>query len=201
VTFLDFLSAFKSFWGAAATAAAAGPIMMWATKLDPPWPPDDVGKIATIFCAVALILAFVMATRLKERAMFVAAITSLVLGLGLVIVYLSLYSLYVEKDSIEYRVGAASPTVTTFRLVVGTEQLHEVRERLSNLELLQNHQFEPETIWTATSLRNTRISLFVSYVLSFTLLTFGAGLLAPLRSIGPTLRRGAARSPNKVGRG
>ena len=58
--FNNFINILKSFWGGAAAVAVAGPLILWGSELDPPWPPGNASRITTLFCATAVILAYAL---------------------------------------------------------------------------------------------------------------------------------------------
>src|SRR5712692_10630124 len=66
MTFASFLKAFKSMWGTAVAAAAAGPVILWISDVQPPWP-TGADKIATLFCAVAMFLAYIVSRALADQ--------------------------------------------------------------------------------------------------------------------------------------
>lgn len=187
----DFFESFKSLWGAAAVAAGAGPLGFWAADLEPPWP-TSVGKVAALFCAVAILIAFFVSPAARDsedggaqkekrsgRAR-VAGIALLVLGALGVIVYLWAFGRYVVQDSIER--GGRTEIIRT---VIGTELrrgMEDVGDSTS-LDLLRDSLYDPEKVWTSESVNTVRQLLAGSFVLSFVLLTFGAALLARVEKV------------------
>jgi multisubunit Na+/H+ antiporter MnhB subunit len=178
----QFLVSFKSVWGGAVVAATAGPLGLWAMDLEPPWPPS-VGKVATLFCAVAVLLAYVVSRSFaprSERAKTVRliAITLLAVGLTAILAYLWAYSHYVVTDSIE-----RSGRTEIIRMIVGSTLRPGIEPgTATQLDLLRDNLYDPEAVWTRQSISTARMILLISFVLSFFMLTFGAALLAPLEN-------------------
>lgn len=173
------LASFKSVWAAAAVAAGAGPLGLWAADLEPPWP-AQVGKVATLFCAIAILIAFFARGSARKGAPSsgarIVGIALLVLGALGVAGYLWAYSRYVVLDSIE-RGGRAE----IVRSVIGSELrpgLEAAARSSTNLELLRDSLYEPEQVWTSESVNAVRLGLAASFVAGFVLLTAGAALLA-----------------------
>ncbi|MBI1686161.1 hypothetical protein [Caulobacter hibisci] len=189
----DYLSSFKSIWAAAAIAAGAGPLGLWAADLEPPWP-TSAGKVATLFCAVAILTTFfanASTDRPDRRRRGLAGVALLVLGSCGVAGYLWLYSQFVVQDSIE--LGGRSEVV---RAIVGSELRPELRaeaEHVTNLDLLRDALYDPEQVWTPRSVNQMRLSLLAAFVLGFVAMTLGAGLLAhhPSAKSGSRAKAGA----------
>lgn len=175
----EHLNSFKSVWAVAALAAGAGPLGFWTAELEPPWPPS-VGKVATLFCAIALIVVFtVRPARGRHQNERRRRAGLVLLGLGVLGItgYLWAYSRYVVVDSVE--TGAGDRTI---RLVVGTQLrpgLAEEAQGTTNLEMLRDRLYEPEQVWTSASVQNTRLGLAALFIAGFVLLTGGSALLAP----------------------
>ncbi|HME44995.1 MAG TPA: hypothetical protein VKF36_18020 [Syntrophorhabdales bacterium] len=188
MTFTHFIKTFRSMWGGAAAAAAAGPVILWVSELDPPWPPNNATKVTTLFCAVALILAYVSSRTLKQvagqtvsrrelikkKSPYIIGSAFLMIGLIFGIAYLWIYSKVVVTDTIHLQ----SRTVV-IRKVVGTDTKAAIAANAtSNIELLQNALYDEEKVWTADSLLNARMSLLTTFIFTFFSLTFGTALLA-----------------------
>ena len=176
----DFFGSFKSVWGGAAVAATAGPLGLWALDLEPPWP-SSAGKVATLFCAVAVLLAYVVSRSITPRSkgakkLRVIAPATLALGLIAIVGYLWAYGRYVVTDSIDR--GGRTEII---RMIAGSELRPGIQAgTATQLDLLRDHLYEPEAVWTPQSISTARMLLLLSFVLSFFMLTFGAALLAPL---------------------
>lgn len=182
----EYFESFKSLWGVAAVAAGAGPLGLWVADLEPPWP-SAAGKVATLFCAIAILIAFFVGPAgsaggrkrkggKKKSGVRYAAIALLVVGSCGVISYLWAYGRYVVTDSVQR--GGRTEII---RMVVGTELRPGLdASQTTKLELLRDNLYDPEEVWTSESVNNTRQLLVVWFVLSFFLLTFGAALLAKL---------------------
>lgn len=183
----DFFSSFKSLWGAAAVAAGAGPLGLWVADLEPPWP-SSVGKVAALFCAVAILVSFFVgpggreadggrasAQQARRRRGRTVGITLLLLGALGVGGYLWAFGRFVVQDAIDR--GGRTEIIRT---VIGTELRPGLGDLAgaTNLDLLRDSLYEPERVWTPESVNTARQLLAVSFVLSFVLLTAGAALLA-----------------------
>lgn len=177
----EYLKSFKSLWSLGVVAAASGPLALTFPELTPPWPTNSA-RIATIFSALAVILALVLGRELathrksapnRDRRVTAVGSACVFIGLAGCFVYLTAYSKYV--------VVVTQPTVQGerhLRFVVGTEKLDPNSSPGTPEGLLQNNMYEPERIWTSESLAHTRLFLFGSFALTFSILTFGLGLLA-----------------------
>jgi hypothetical protein len=176
----QFFGSFKSVWGGAVIAATAGPIGLWAMDLEPPWPPS-VGKVATLFCAVAVLLAYVVSRSFapgskRAKTTRLLAIALLALGLIAILGYLWAYSRYVITESVER--GGRTEIV---RMIAGSQLRPGVKPGdATQLDLLRDNLYDPEAVWTPQSISTVRMMLLSSFVFSFFTLTFGAALLAPL---------------------
>jgi multisubunit Na+/H+ antiporter MnhB subunit len=175
----EFFESFKSVWGGAAVAAAAGPLGLWAMDLEPPWPPS-VGKVATLICTVAVLLAYIVSRSFAPRSKRaqktrLIAMGMLVLGLIAILGYLWAFGRYIVTDSIER--GGRTEIIRT---IVGSELRPGVEPGATPVDLLRDNLYDAEAVWTPQSISTARMALLLSFVLSFFLLTFGAALLATL---------------------
>jgi hypothetical protein len=188
----DFVASFKSVWGAAAVAAGAGPLALWVADLEPPWP-TSAGKVAAMFCAVAILIAFFIgpaerhsetraasARKAQRRKARVAGIALLVAGAIGVAAYLWGFGRYVVQDAIE-RGGR----IEMVRVVIGTELRGDLGDvgSATNLDLLRDSLYDAERVWTSDSVNTVRQLLAASFMLSFVLLSFGAALLSQLEQV------------------
>ncbi len=189
MTFASFLKALKSMWGTAVAAAAAGPVILWISDVEPPWP-TGADKIATLFCAVAVLLAYIVSRALADqhespvgkrrnrgvRLPTIIGATFLILGLLGATGYLWAYSTFVVTDSIEIQ-----SNIKLVHIVVGLHVRQDIQVNgRTNLELLRDHLYVPESVWTQDSLRWARMVLLTTFCSTFFLLTFGAAVLASL---------------------
>jgi hypothetical protein len=190
MTFLKFLKAFRSIWGGAALAAAGGPIILWASELDPPWPPNSASKITTLFCAVAILLSYFINRVLAEKQQLLnskhrfvvkqlsGVIGSIFLVIGLLFggAYLWIYGKFVVTDTIQTK-----NNILIVRKVVGDKVRKGINsETTTNIDLLRDHLYDEEAIWTADSLQKARMSLLVTFSLTFFSITFGTAMLATM---------------------
>lgn len=189
----QFFGSFKSVWGGAVVAATAGPLGLWALDLQPPWP-SSAGRVATLFCTVAILLAYIVSRSLagggkrdagpgskRARKARWIAIAMLSLGLATAIGYLWAYERFVVTDSIER--GGRTEIIRT---IVGSELRQGIDAgSATQLDLLRDNLYDPEAVWTSRSIGNARLMLLTSFVLMFFMLTFGAALIAPLEHAAP----------------
>jgi hypothetical protein len=192
MTFGAFLRSFKSLWGLGAAAAAVGPLTLVASDLEPPWP-AGAGTLATLFCVVAILLAFALRRRMLssasllrgraargsatggDRRLALLGAALLILGLAASLGYLWAYSTFVVTET---RINGAREQ--SLRFVVGGELRSDVADvGKSKHDLLLDYASDPEAVWTAESLRSARLFLLTAFLLTFFLLTFGAALLTP----------------------
>lgn len=188
MTFSHFIKRFKSMWGGAVIAATAGPAILWLSGLDPPWPPGSASKIATLFCAVAAIMAYTMGNALadkklkilKEYSFFrrqshgIVGTAFLITGLVMGIAYLWIYSSVVVADTVQIQ----SKNVIV-RKVVGKETRNGIHaEGKTKLDLLRDHLYEEDRVWTAGSLKAARMTLLGTFLITFFSITFGTAILA-----------------------
>ena len=192
----EILRSYRSWWGLAVICAIAGPLLLWMPNLQPPWP-EGSHVIAAVLAIVAGILSILIAryflsNRSKparaRRPMFAlgigaaAAVTGLVCG----VYYLILFNRHVIVDS-----QTINGEERQIRIVIGAE----LRGDLDNpgerpLQLLQEHGYEPERIWTRASIVSARLLIFGDFVAAFVFLTTGLALLATISS-GRAQARGA----------
>ena len=184
----DWAKSFKSMWGAGVLVATAGPLGLLVPDLYPPWPEHSY-VIGIIFAAVAAIVSFTVGLGyarkpgIMRNARSIVALTCIVFGLASLIWYFLTYSTLVVVET--QMVGTEQHQL---RFVVGTEIRPDVDQTsgVNDLELLRDNEYTPERIWTSQSLQRSRFLLLLTFVASFSLLTFGMGLLAT-RS-GPSTR-------------
>lgn len=74
----------KSAWGVVTAAAVAGPLPLWTSDLQPPWPSGST-VVATTVCATAIWLAFRLKSMGRRQSVpkilgFADLIVGLVLG-------------------------------------------------------------------------------------------------------------------------
>jgi hypothetical protein len=185
MTFKQFSDNFKSLWGIATALTAAGPLALWSGSLQPLWP-ANAGLVAALFCAVALVIAFELGDHLaaaplrskreNDRGGLVLILGSTALGLGLIatVVYVEQYGKYIVTETQPTTAGDRQ-----IRFIIGSEKQPSLTEpNRPDRILLREHLYQADEIWTSESIRNARFSLFVSFVLAFSLLTFGIGLFA-----------------------
>lgn len=198
----DFTKSFKTIWGAGVLLATAGPLGLFVPDLSPPWP-DNSHIIGVIFCAVAAVVSFTVgvgyAQRPRSKSKFQAAIATgcLLLGLASLLGYFLAYSTRVVVET-----QVVGKEQRQLRFVVGTERRADADKTgtQDDLELLRDNQYSPEKIWTLESVRYSRVLLLSTFVTSFSLLTFGMGLLATRSAIsGPRSPRNLkATSPRET---
>jgi hypothetical protein len=188
MTFSQFIKLFKSMWGGAVIAATAGPSVLWLSGLDPPWPPGSASKIATLFCAVAAIMAYALGNALsdnklkifknnsflKRQSHGIVGTVFLMVGLIMGIAYLWTYSSVVVADTIQIQ----SKNVVV-RKVVGDEIRDGViTDGKTKLDLLRDHLYEEDRVWTPESLKAARMTLLTTFLTTFVCITFGTAILA-----------------------
>jgi len=188
MTFSHFIKQFKSMWGGAVIAATSGPAILWLSGLDPPWPPGGASKIATLFCAVAAIMAYALGNTLvdknpkiskkysflKKQSHRIVGTAFLTIGLAMGIAYLWIYSSVVLADTIQIQ----SKNVIV-RKVVGNEIRNGIHaEGKTKLDLLRDHLYEEDRVWTADSLKAARMTLLGTFLITFFSITFGTAILA-----------------------
>lgn len=180
MTIGDFAKAFKTLWGAGVAVAVAGPLGLFVPDLYPPWP-ENSHIIGVLFCAVAAVVSLTLGVGYAQRPenkqtlQTAVAIVCLVIGLASLLAYFMANSTRVVEE--QQMVGKKAHQL---RFVVGTQLRSDVDQTMGSdaRELLRDNQYDPEKIWTAESLRNSRFLLLITFVTAFAMLTFGMGLLA-----------------------
>jgi len=184
----DFLKAFKSIWGGLAAAAAAGPLLVWGGGLQPPWP-DSAAGITSVFCAVSILVGYALSRLLTTprndsravRRLILVGVVCLLSGLAGAATYLWAYSSRVVSETV-----VVKGSETTARFVIGTELLPGLpNTKVPDIERLRDHRYEPAAVWTAASLRASRLLLLASFLATFFLLTLGSSLLAQFDGAAP----------------
>ena len=197
----DYLQSYRSLWGIGIVLAVTGPLALWVPDLQPPWP-EGSQMIAAVFCVVVAILSVSIAhyflgqpaaSRSRSArtrplmALWIGA-AAIVIGLACGVYYLVVFNRYVVVD-LQTVAGETRP----IRIVIGTElrgDLENTRER--PLQLLQEHGYDAEGVWTRDSILNARFLVFASFVAAFVFLTAGLAVLAtitPRRSTGRTVKK------------
>jgi hypothetical protein len=179
----DFAKSLKIAWGGISVALAAGPLAALGPELHPPWPVGSAA-IAMILSATALFLAFARyrlsakrqsAQRHARRKILIEGAAAMSIGVVLLVAYLSLFSAFVIEER-RPREGAEEESV---RFVIGTTRLpHVAEEKLSDLDLLRDHLYEPESVWTRSSLTSVRTLLMATFGLAFAGLSYGSALIS-----------------------
>ena len=174
----DWAKSFKSIWGAGVLIATAGPLGLLVPDLYPPWPEYSY-LVAVIFCAVVSIVSFTVGLayahqpRSQRKLQTLLASACLLLGLTSLIWYFSAYSTRVVVET--QVVGTEQHQL---RFVVGTDMRADMDKTSDHLELLRDNQYNPERVWTPESLRFSRLLLLITFLVAFSMLTLGMGLLA-----------------------
>lgn len=201
-----FARQYRAVWSLGAVFGLAGPLAMWRASLDPPWP-SEARWVAVLMCGVTAVMAYLAAqssgtrgatgkhaqeTR-RKRARIAAG--ALLLGMLTSLAYLYQLGLSVVEETQPSAEGDRH-----IRVVAGSERMPELRDdRRSDLDVLRDHLYRPEEVWTATSLLRSRMSLLALYVLAFCLLTLGL-CFAVLSMTGDPQerRRGPAKQPVRL---
>lgn len=164
------LEGLKSAWGMTMAAVAAGPLALWTSDLQPPWPEGST-IVAMTACAAAIWLALVINAGIR-RQVHSRAISAAVLVAGLVLgcAYFWAYGRYVVTLDVGPRV---------LRVVIGDEFRPGISLKERTLrETLDDSLWQPEKIWTESSLRFSNGCLLATFVAGFFCLTLGSALVA-----------------------
>lgn len=172
-----FLAGFRSRWGALAAAACAGPLSLQvlAPNFVTPWPESPVvTELATIVCAVGLLLAYqAFLRRPTIEGRLVAA--GLALSAACLLAYLGLWS------SLLLTADQAPGQAAQMSVIRGFERLPEISAHYpwdySNLSLWGEFQYRVESVWTTSSIAVARIGTLLAYLGFFLGLTFAVALL------------------------
>ena len=172
-----FLASFRSRWGALAAAACAGPLSLQvlAPNFVTPWPESSVvTELATIVCAVGLLLAYQAFLRRSTIEGRLVA-TGLALSAVCLLAYLGLWS------SLLLTADQAPGQAAQMSVIRGFERLPEISahypEDYSNLSLWGEFQYRVESVWTTASIAVARIGTLLAYLGFFLGLTFAVALL------------------------
>ncbi len=187
--FSRYIKSFKTWWRLATLASVAGPLALWTPDLHPPWP-TGAAAIATLFCVVAILLAYIIGRYIGEKSrsrsqqkvfkrnsiIIVLASIFLILSLCLSITYLYVYSSYVVVVTKLTKDGEQA-----LHFIVGAKIRDNINPKgKTKKELLLDNLLEPEKVWTFNSIRTNRLLLLFSFVLMFFFLTLGFALLVSL---------------------
>ena len=170
MTIANQLGLFKSAWGAVVAAVAAGPLVMWTSDLQPPWPPGSFA-IASLACAVAVWLAISLKSLLtRPRNLKLIGAGSLLMGLVLGAMYVGAFSRYVQWFEIITETGTRTESV-----VVGTDQnpgvvLGKGGAKKALIDALAN----ADEVWTEASIMQSNEILLALFVSMFFFLTLGS---------------------------
>ena len=173
MSFKDQLESLKTAWGVVMAAVAAGPIALWTTELQPPWPSGSA-LVATTACAFAIWIAFSIRTLVKRLLLFKAIGTaSLVLGIGLGALYFAAFNRYVVSLDIESQQNPRNiPVVIGGELKPGV-MLGQRTEREALIDALG----ESDKVWTERSIRWAKGSLLSTFVGAFFCLALGSTIV------------------------
>jgi hypothetical protein len=171
------ISNIRGWWIFGTAAAGAGPLALWTVDLYPPWPSASrsVVVITTISCAVGAIAAWNFRFTNKQRRRM--STLALLAGTAFALAYLATYSLFVCAK--EQLVGGQP---VQRRWIIG----YSLRDDYAGSQapcgdLLALGEFQPENIWTATSLTFARLSVLTSFCSAFVFLTIGVTMLGGVR--------------------
>ena len=190
MTISQYLKSYRALWGLGVAVVALGPLALWVPDLEPPWP-EGSQLITTLFCVLVAILSFALGRQLaprtgrrtrsrKNRSGFMLWLGSIaiVLGLGFSAYYLVAFERFVIFD--QQTIGQETRQV---RRVRGTDLLGAWRGTSETpLQLLREHGYVPEVVWTQESVLRIQFLLFATFALAFALFTFGLALLALIPS-------------------
>ena len=175
MSFKEYVSVYKSVWGIIMASAVMGPFAMDAfTDLAPPWPQQLMGGIGTLTCVLTIVIGYLISSwiglfkdkvsgqqrvSIQKTASFVCSLFLILSSISL-LSYVNFYSLYVI--SFEQTVKE-KPTV--IRRVIGTQRLSNVDPELRDKEaIMYAPGFDVSDVWTAGSLRTTRLQLLTSFL-------------------------------------
>jgi hypothetical protein len=154
---------------------------MWRASLDPPWP-AEARWVAVLMCAVTAVIAYVLAQngvsrrdgsktaqqKLRRKHALLASGT-LLLGMFAALAYI-----YEYESSVLEELQPSAQGSRQIRVVKGAERMPELKaDPHSDLEVLQDHLYRPEEVWTSSSLLRLRMYLLGLYLAAFCLLTLG----------------------------
>lgn len=166
--FSDYVSGFKSGWGALAAAAAAGPVVLFLTDLAPPWPNESgaaAGALGTFSTISGLLFAYLdggSGKRWRRRA---------ILSVGSAVAFALLYIACWSVTVVEVPQRTAESDVLR-RFVIG---FAEHPEGLSPADAIRT--YGPDEAYPRMSLLAGRVSLLASWMAIFLSLSYGFGLL------------------------
>ena len=190
-----FLSGFRSRWGALAAAACAGPLslQMMAPGFVTPWPERPVVTgLATIACAVALLLAFQVYLRRPAFEDHLVAVGLAVSAICL-LTYLACWSMLLLDAEQTSNDGTPAAEIVAIR---GFNRLPEISAHYpndyENRKLWSEFQYDVESVWTGPSVTVARIGTLLAYLGFFFGLTFAVALL------GARDKRSLKRSAKRV---
>lgn len=169
---------------------AAIPLFASFAALQPPWPPA-IGYVSAALVLVSALLAWewTRKSRLVHRRRWIVSGVGLTL-VGLV-VYLVLYSLFVENIP-----GSDDRVVRGFTCTADAQLIY--RDRCPDLprEALQDAEWEAVAIWTRSSVTAARVSLACAWILFTAGLVAAVGSVVAGRKLGGTARRTRASEKN-----
>lgn len=178
-TLSSFANSFKSGWGVVSLGLAAGPLVALGAELQPPWPQGSAA-ISIILSASALFLAFARlrvgarSGRRNQRNFLREGSAAIILGIILLATYLFLNSQYVIDEK-----RSSGGTEESIRIVIGTNRLPQLAEvKSSDINLLRDHLYQPDEIWTNSSLTFVRLLLIFTFGFSFASLSYGTALIS-----------------------
>ncbi len=186
-----FLSGFRSRWGALAAAACAGPLslQMAAPGFVTPWPQRAVVTgLATIACAVALLLAYEV-YRCRPALKHRLACAGLLISAACLVAYLSCWSMLLLAEDQPSADGSAGAEILAIR---GVTRLPEIRahypDNYPDHRLWSEFQYRVESIWTGASIAASRGGTLLAYLGFFFGITFAVALLGARQARTPPRR-------------
>jgi hypothetical protein len=163
----------KNLTGVLALGAAFASIPFFASlsSLEPPWPPA-IGYVSAALVLVGAMLAWewTRSAKVKNRRRWIVSAVALTLG-GLIL-YLTLYSLFVQNVP-----GATDRIIRGYECTRDTRLIYAGQCPELSRAALEDSGWEPSELWTTSSLTLVRLGLTLSWLI------FTAGLIITVGSI------------------
>jgi hypothetical protein len=158
--FSKFIKDFTSLPAVAAKGGAAAPLLDYLVKIGPPWPPYAIPAATSLVELICLVCIFQFLVKKEIEKLNQYIIISLIMFCFFTFAYLWVFSTYTFRHP-----KTGELVVKGCILTPNSEQV--IKPDFTVEDALKGNQYEPEGIWTSSSLTIMRLILVGFWVLMF----------------------------------